>query len=133
MTQKVPMIEMALRGGGLTTRTRGGQVGFMRFSLATLLLMTVVGLAGGCVSANPEKFDEQVHAWVPVGTPLADAKRIMKHHGFECTLVKKDNRFNPFGADCLDCRKEGGSFHNWSARFLLQGEKVTGYGPAEVE
>jgi hypothetical protein len=117
---------------GLTAQPDEEHLGPMKRSL--LLLCVALGwLAGGCISANPTKFDEQVRQWVPVGTPLADARHIMEHHGFECILVKKDNRFNGDGADSLDCAKEGGSFHNWSARFFLNNDKVTGYGPAVVE
>ena len=99
-----------------------------------LVLLVALGwLAGGCISANPVKFDEQVRQWVPIGTPLADARHTMEHHGFECILVKKDNRFNGAGIDSLDCVKEGGSFHNWSTRLFLEDDHVTGYGPAVVE
>jgi hypothetical protein len=97
-------------------------------------LVLIVSLFGhGCISSDPEKFDVQVRHWVPLGTSVTEAKRIMKHHGFECYDVKKENRFNADGVDALDCTKEEGSFHNWSARFLLRSDRVSGYGPAVVE
>jgi len=117
---------------GLTAQPDEEHLGSMKRSW--LVLFVAIGwLAGGCISANPLKFDEQVRQWVPMGTPLAEARRTMEHHGFECILVKKDNRFNGDGMDSLDCVKEGGSFHNWSARFFLKDDQVTGYGPAVVE
>ena len=57
-----------------------------------VLILAFGWFAVGCISSNPTKFDEEVRQWVPVGTSLADARHIMEHHGFECVLVKKDNR-----------------------------------------
>lgn len=84
------------------------------------------------MTSNSDKFEDVVHEWVPVGTTLKEAKHIMGHHGFECTLVKKDNPFNADHVDCLDCEKSS-SFHNWNTRFFLKDDKVTGYGPSVVE
>ena len=117
---------------GLTAQPDGEHLRPMKYRL--FILFIVLGwLAGGCISTNPVKFDEQVRQWVPVGTPLADARHTMEHHGFECVLVKQNNRFNGDGVDSLDCVKEGGSFHNWSTRLFLKNDRVTGYGPAVVE
>ncbi len=87
----------------------------------------------GCVSFTPRKFEQQVHTWVPIGLPLAKAKKIMEHHGFECALVGKDNQFNGYGLDYLDCERSKVWFHDWNARFYLTNGKVSGYGPIGTE
>jgi len=57
----------------------------------------------------------------------------MEHHGFECALVGKDNRFNGYGLDYLDCERPKVWFHDWNARFYLTDGKVSGYGPIGTE
>jgi hypothetical protein len=96
------------------------------FALAACLL-------AGCTSFNPDKFDAQVRHWVPLGTPLTDARRTMEHHGFDCEVVRKDNPFNHDGYDSLECDKTEVFFHTWSAKIILTDEKVSGYGPTSVE
>lgn len=105
----------------------------LRWSWLILPIAVVAGLAGGCVSFKPAKFEEQVHQWVPPGTTEAKAEHIMKHHGFECDLVKRDNRFNQLGLDYLDCSRTQVWFHDWSARILFKDGKVSGYGYIHVE
>ena len=105
--------------------------------MKTRTLFLVMALAGclcaGCVSMDPEKFSQEIKQWVPLGTPSAEAKRIMEHHGFECDIVKQDNMFNPFGSDCLECYRNQVWFHDWSARFILTNDKVSGYESSDVE
>ena len=86
----------------------------------------------GCLSANPVKFENKVRAWIPLGTPAADALRIMERHGFECRLITKNNPFNSVGFDYLDCEKEQVRFHDWYARFILLEGKVSAYGPIKT-
>lgn len=95
--------------------------------------MFAVGLCGGCVSFNPDTFENQVHRWVPPGTPEKEARRIMTHQGFDCDLVKQDSRFNQYGCDYLDCTRSQVWFHDWNVRLLLKDGKVSGYGPIHVE
>jgi len=87
----------------------------------------------GCLTSVPAKFEGKVRAWVPLGTPAADALRIMKRHGFECRLVTANNPFNAIGSDYLDCEKEQVRFHDWYARLILQDGKVSAYGPIKTD
>jgi hypothetical protein len=90
-------------------------------------------LLAGCTSFDEDKFDKQVKHWVPLGTPLAEARHTMEKHGFDCEVVRKDNPFNHGGLDSLECDKTEVLFHTWSATFILTGDKVTGYGATSVE
>ena len=97
-----------------------------------LLVAFATGLCG-CVSFEPHKFEDQVHLWVPLGTPQTEAQHIMTHHGFDCTLIKQDSRFNQHGFDYLDCSRTQVWFHDWSVQIFLKDGKVSGYGPAHVQ
>jgi hypothetical protein len=90
-------------------------------------------LLAGCTSFDQDKFDKQVKHWVPLGTPLAEARRTMERHGFDCEVVRKDNPFNHDGYDSLECDKTEVFFHTWSAKIKLTDDKVSGYGPTTVE
>ena len=103
----------------------------MRLTCSMLLISTVAMLTG-CLSTDPVKFESKVRAWVPPGTPTADAMRIMGHHGFECYLITTNNPFNSIGQDYLDCEVEKARYHDWYARFILQDGKVSGYGPIKT-
>ncbi len=85
-------------------------------------------LLAGCLSSDPVKFESLVRTWVPLATPLAEATRIMEHHGFECHFITTSNLFNTTGFDYLDCDREQVRFHDWSARFIIQDGKVSSYG-----
>lgn len=87
----------------------------------------------GCLTSVPAKFEGKVRAWVPLGTPTADALRIMEGHGFECHVITANNPFNAIGSDYLDCEKEQVRFHNWYARLILQDGKVSAYGPIKTD
>ena len=99
-----------------------------------LLVVLLAGLAaGGCISKNPEKFQQQVKRWVPVGTKTAKAQKIMEKKGFECNVTKHDTIFNTNDVDYLDCVREQVWFHDWNAQIILKDGKVAGYGPADVK
>ena len=98
-----------------------------------MLVVMTAALCVGCVSFKQTKFEEQVHQWAPIGTPEADARKIMEHERFECTLVKKDNPFNQIGMDYLDCIRTQVWFHDWTARIIFKDGKVSGYGYIHVE
>ncbi len=100
----------------------------MRFPLLILLVSTVTSLVTGCVSSDPAKFESKVRKWVPLGTPVVDAARIMEHHGFDCHFITTNNPFNASGVEYLDCEREQVRFHDWSARFVVRDGKVAAYG-----
>ena len=93
------------------------------------LLSTVGSLLTGCASSDPARFESRVREWVPLGTAVTDAERIMERHGFDCHLITTNNPFNSSGIEYLDCDKEQVRFHDWSARFVVQDGKVSAYGP----
>jgi hypothetical protein len=56
--------------------------------LALVLLFAACGCAHReLLSENQVKAISQVQRWVPAGTPVADAQRIMEQHGFSCLPV----------------------------------------------
>src|SRR5262249_10015680 len=94
---------------------------------AALPILVVITALLGCASSDSAKFGSQIRQWVPIGTPVADARQIMEYRAFECHLIAASNIFNFSGVDCLDCERS--RFHDWSARFIIQDGKVTDYGP----
>jgi hypothetical protein len=99
-----------------------------------ILLATLVGCLGnGCASTNPQKFADQVHSWVPLGTPATEAERIMARHRFECRRVTKDHAFNSYGQDYLDCDREQFWMHDWNVKLFLEDDKVSRYGPMSID
>jgi hypothetical protein len=98
-----------------------------------LCLALAACLLAGCTSFNPDKFDQQVRHWVPLGTSVSEARRTMEHHGFDCEVVRKDNPFNQDGYDSLECDKTEVMFHTWTAKIIITDDKVSGYGPTSVE
>jgi hypothetical protein len=124
-----------MRPALLDSRGRLGNIITVVANSKRLVLMVslVACLFAGCTSFNAEKFDQEVRRWVPLGTPLADARHTMEHHGFDCEVVRKDNPFNHDGYDSLECDKTAVFFHTWSATFILTDDKVTGYGPTSIE
>ena len=62
-----------------------------------ILLFVVSGCAHReLLSGEQPEVPSLVQRWVPVGTPVADAIRIMEQHGFTCMVVDH-------GATYLDC------------------------------
>ena len=105
----------------------------MKICRLPLLLLFSAILFAGCVSMDQDKFAEQVKKWVPVGTSVTQAKKIMEAKGFDCSIVKKDNPFNNTGSDFLECEKEAQFLHSWNVQFAVTNDKITGYGPVTVE
>jgi hypothetical protein len=67
-------------------------------AFAIILLLAVSGCAAHreLLSGDQAEATSQVQRWVPVGTPVADAMRIMEQHGFTCMV-------DDHGATYLDC------------------------------
>lgn len=90
--------------------------------------------AGGCrVSTDPEKFQDEVKKWAPIGMKEAKAKKAMEKKDFECNITRHGSIFNTNDVDWLDCTREEVWFHDWQVRILLQDGKVVGYGDALVK
>jgi len=99
------------------------------------IMVISIGLAtlSGCLTTDPVKFESKVRAWVPLGTPVADAVRIMEYHLFECHVITTNNPFNSTGFDYIDCEREQVRFHDWYARLILKDGKVSAYGPIDTK
>src|SRR5436305_908870 len=91
------------------------------------ILISALLVLGGCLSADPAKFQAQLREWVPVGTSAADAQQIMEGRAFQCHLITTNNMFNSMGVDYLDCEREEYRFHDWYVRFILQDGRVSDY------
>jgi hypothetical protein len=68
-------------------------------------------LAAGCATSAatpplPENYNgayEQVRQWVPLGTTLANAQKIMASHGFTCSVTRNAPWDNQSNVDYLYC------------------------------
>ena len=80
----------------------------------------------GCLTVDPEKFESQYNAWVPVGTPVAEAERVMKAHDFKC----HEGEFasgRPWAGPILVCRKENRFLNRtWIVNLFLEQGRVVG-------
>ena len=95
--------------------------------LAALLLT-------GCISTDPVRFARQVQDWVPLGTPVADAQRIMEKHKFICEILDKKPD-SPLSVATLICRRKAGvmtSIADWEAEFDIRDGKVAAYGHIDL-
>ena len=128
-TASATIIEFTLLHCPISTTTFWWQV---RRSRSIGLVLMVVAILTGCLSSDPTRFESKVRDWVPLGTPVTDALRIMQRHGFECHLITTNNPFNSVGLDYLDREKERVRLHDWYARLILQGGKVSAYGPIKT-
>jgi hypothetical protein len=74
---------------------------------AIILLFVITGCTHReLLSGEQAEATSQVQQWVPVGTPVADAIRIMEQHRFTCMVVNH-------GATYLDCDyRSSGSISN---------------------
>jgi hypothetical protein len=90
----------------------------------------------GCTHSPPLSYDEkeaeaQVEKWVPVGTPLVDAQRIMELHRFKCQLERKSKWRNSRDADLIFCSFDESSpgvnaslITRWQVALFLENDKV---------
>jgi hypothetical protein len=76
---------------------------------------------------SPEKAASQIQGWIPVGTPLSDAKHLMEAQGYTCELIK-NGKFNGLNnIDYLDCylRSSGIGQVCREAALILTEDKVS--------
>ena len=105
----------------------------MKLTLLRLLSVFAAVFLAGCVSTDEAKFGKTIREWVPLGTPVAQAERTLRKHGFECHRVAGDNLFNRLGVPYLACERSDSFLRTWTAQFMLTGGKVSGYGDINVE
>src|SRR5947208_15385573 len=88
---------------------------------------SLVYRCASCMTADPQKVEKQYKAWVPVGTPAADAERIMQKHGFKCHRGEFPSG-RPWAGPLLRCRRENHFLNRiWDVDFYLKDERVVGF------
>src|SRR6266852_1666168 len=84
-------------------------------------------ICGGCMTTNEENFQNKVAAWVPVGTPIQEAKLIMERHGFRCEPPRHAPSGRPWPGLILECRRENRILNRtWVAKLFLEKDRVVG-------
>ena len=106
----------------------------MRIFCSLLSAALAACLLAGCVSTNSATFARQVQEWVPLGTPAAEAQRIMEKHKFVCHILdQKPDR--PLSVATLSCERKTGvlsSLADWQADFDIRDGKVAAYGHIDL-
>ena len=107
---------------------------------ARRLLAAALLLAAGCATTNdapplPENYSgalAQIQKWAPVGTPAAEAKKIMQQHGFKCTLERDTRLSAEQVVDDIYCELVWPATPNasltqrrWQAFLILSNDKVS--------
>ena len=104
-----------------------------------ILALAILFTAASCahrpapLSDKPAQAESQIQSWVPVGTPLADAQRIMQQHNFTCSVSTNSSFGDLHGADFLycDCHFADSGFtpivyRVWKVALVLGDGKITG-------
>ncbi|HUA39215.1 MAG TPA: hypothetical protein VMA35_12560 [Candidatus Sulfopaludibacter sp.] len=103
----------------------------------TSLTVTVVLVLVGCarsdrLAGQPAQAVAQIQHWVPVGTPLAQAQRIMERHHFACS-AKTNSSFGDWkAAGFLYCERRDTDrqvtpmvTRHWQVALILADGKVS--------
>jgi hypothetical protein len=107
------------------------------YTLMKILALAIVLAVGGC--AHPEKLSEQpaqaaaqIRSWVPVGTSLADAQRMMEQHHFSCSVMTNSSFGDLTNATFLYCDyREANSrliptvYQMWKVALILSNGEVS--------
>ena len=101
-----------------------------------IMLASIALCLAGCqneaerlgLTDNPAKCRDLIMVKVPVGTPVADAERIMKEYGFACNLYRGAEANAVQGGDMLHCdlmsKQKGMVSRRWQVMFILNNDKV---------
>jgi hypothetical protein len=120
------------RGGGRSY----GWLGIIERAMKILALAFVLAVAG---CAHDDRLPEQsaavttqIRGWIPVGTSLSDARRIMEHHHFTCSMMTNSSFGDLKGADFLYCdRRDSDSritpivVRRWQVALVLSDGRVS--------
>ena len=73
-----------------------------------ILTLAIILAVGGCahsdkLSEQPAQAASQIQSWVPVGTALSDAQRIMEQHQFKCSMITNSGFQDLKATDFLYC------------------------------
>ena len=98
-----------------------------------ILALAIILAASGCargdkLSEQPAQAAAQIQSWVPVGTPLADARHIMEQHQFKCSVMTNSSFGDLKAADFLYCdhSESAGSpvIRRWQVALVLSDSKI---------
>lgn len=85
-----------------------------------------LGVTGGLTEVQP--METAVREHVPVGTPLADAIRMMEQEGFQCSVTRDGSFAEREQIDYIDCvrRDQLGRWvtQSWRVALVLEGNQV---------
>ena len=105
-----------------------------------ILALAIILAASGCargdkLSHQPAQAAAQIQIWVPVGTSVADAQRIMEQHQFKCSVMTNAS-FGDLGltnADFLFCGRSDPdslitpvAIQGWRVALILTNKTVSG-------
>lgn len=76
------------------------------------------------LSEQPAQATIQIQQWVPVGTPVADALRIMEQHHFTCYSTNADSVY--FDYQLTDSQFSLAVFEDWIVTLVLNDGEVSG-------
>jgi hypothetical protein len=101
--------------------------------LALVFVLAVGGCAhGDRLPGQPAEAVARIQHWVPIGTPLADAQRIMEQHHFTCSVRKNSSWGDLKAANFLYCvRKDTDRratpvvTRHWQVALILADGKVS--------
>jgi hypothetical protein len=85
----------------------------MRFLLFIVLVALVSCSRADRLSTRPDQATAQVQGWIPAGTPITQARRIMEQHGFTCSLVTNRGFADLHAADYIYCDRRESSITQW--------------------
>src|SRR6266576_587146 len=95
-------------------------------ALATVLATGAL-LNSGCMTGNPDRLHKKVMTWAPVGTPTADATRIMERNGFQCSPPHYSQSSRPGDLPLVECRRTNHVINRiWVVRLSLDKGRVVG-------
>src|SRR5258708_9138364 len=77
----------------------------MRKALNSLMVISLCFLFCGCGTSlrTQLRWENRVKKWLPIGTSIEEARRIMERHGFRCEIPRSD-------PDEMECDKST-AFH----------------------
>ena len=97
-------------------------------SLSPLFATLAIGalLCVGCMTTNSDTLHKDVLAWVPIGTPVEDARHIMEGRGFRCELTHFEARA-PWAGPILRCRRINRVLNRtWVVNLFLENNRMAG-------
>lgn len=104
--------------------------------MKSLALVAMVALAGCArhekLSDQPAKAAAQIQVWVPLGTSVGDAQRVMEQHDFSCSVMTNSSFGDLTNATFLYCdSREANSrliptvYQIWKVALVLSDGKVS--------